>query len=166
MDQDLKYMQMTYELANKAIEIDEVPVGALIVYNGEIIATAYNQREINQQATSHAEILCIQEACKKLHSWRLDECELYVTLEPCMMCTGAIIQSRIKRVVYGASEKRWLACKEILNMNPNYFNHHPEVVSGIMEEECSEQISQYFKNKRKKKTIENYEMNPVIWTPK
>lgn len=151
MDTDLKWMKKAYHEAEKAKAIDEVPIGAIIVYENKIIARAYNQRERKQQATKHAEIIAIEKACKKLGTWRLENCTLYVTLEPCVMCSGAIINARIARVVYGASEKRWLALSSLFeSTDPKMFNHHVEVVGGVYERECSTQISEYFKSKRKK----------------
>lgn len=151
METDLKWMKKAYREAEKAKAIDEVPIGAVIVYEGKIISRAYNQRETKQQATKHAEIIAIEKACRKLGTWRLENCTLYVTLEPCVMCSGAIINARIPKVVYGASEKRWLALSSLLeNTNEKLFNHHIEVVGGIYGNECSSQISEYFKAKRNK----------------
>lgn len=152
MNDDLKWMIEAYKQAKKAESIDEVPIGAIIVKDGKIISRAYNTREKTQLATRHAEIIAIEKACKKLGTWRLEDCELYVTLEPCVMCTGAIMHARIKRVVFGAKEKRWLALSSLLEQsNENSFNHHLEYTSGVMQEECSKIISEYFKNKRKSK---------------
>lgn len=152
MDNDIKYMKEAYKQAQKALLIDEVPIGAVVVKDGKIISRAYNQRETKQIASKHAELIAIEKACKKLGTWRLEDCELYVTLEPCVMCSGAIINSRIKRVVYGASEKRWLALSSLLeNTNPKLFNHDVEYTSGVLEEQCSQIISNYFKTKRQKK---------------
>lgn len=151
MNDDLKFMKEAYKQAKKAETIDEVPIGAVIVKDGKVISRAYNTREKTQQATKHAEIIAIEKACKKLGTWRLEGCELYVTLEPCVMCTGAIMHARIKRVIYGAKEKRWLALSSLLaQSDTNAFNHHLEYTEGILQEECSSLISQYFRNKRKK----------------
>ena len=151
MNDDLKFMKEAYKQAKKAETIDEVPIGAVIVKDGKIISRAYNTREKTQLATKHAEIIAIEKACKKLGTWRLEGCELYVTLEPCVMCTGAIMHARIKRVIYGAKEKRWLALSSLLaQSDTNAFNHHLEYTEGILQEECSSLISQYFRNKRKK----------------
>lgn len=151
MDQDLKMMKAAYREALKAEKIDEVPIGAVIVKDGKIISRAYNKRETKQMATGHAEILAIEKACKKLGTWRLEDCELYVTLEPCIMCTGAIINARIKRVVFGAPEKRWLAFSQIINSTDSkLFNHHPSYTEGVYQEMCSWLISNYFKKKRKR----------------
>lgn len=149
---DLKWMKEAYKQAKKAENIDEVPIGAVIVKNGKVISRAYNTREKTQLATKHAEIIAIEKACKKLGTWRLEGCELYVTLEPCVMCTGAIMHARIKRVVYGAEEKRWLALSSLLSeSDSNSFNHHLEYTDGVYQEECSSLISQYFRKKRKSK---------------
>lgn len=151
METDIQFMKAAYREALKAKRIDEVPIGAVIVKDGKIIARAYNQRETKQQATKHAEIIAIEKACRKLGTWRLEDCELYVTLEPCVMCTGAIIHARIKRVIYGATEKRWLALSGLLaQTDPKLFNHHLQYTSGIEQEACSTLLSQYFKEKRKK----------------
>lgn len=147
MEQDTKYMNMAYLEALKALKEDEVPVGAIIVKDGKVIAKAYNQRESKQMVTYHAETKAIEKACKKLKSWRLEECTLYTTLEPCIMCSGVIINSRIKRVVYGASETKWVSLSKLLSMDGN-FNHKPEIIDGVLKEECSNLIKNYFKDKR------------------
>ena len=149
MNQDIKFMEIAYQEALKCLEKDEVPVGAVIVKDNEVISCAHNLRETTNLATAHAEILAIEEACKKLDSWYLDECTLYVTLEPCVMCSGAIINSRIKKVVFGAYESRWLALTSIYQ-SEKPVNHRPEIIPGILEEQCSKVIKDYFKNKRKK----------------
>lgn len=155
MDIDLKMMKAAYREAEKALMKDEVPIGAVIVKDGKIIARGYNLKETKQEATKHAEIIAIEKACRKLGTWRLDDCDLYVTLEPCVMCTGAIINARIRRVIYGASEKRWLALSSILeNTDEKLFNHHVEYKKNIAEEACSKQISDYFKAKRKSAKIQ------------
>ena len=144
------FMQRAISLAQKAAQMGEVPVGAVIVKNGEIIAEGYNMRENKQNALSHAEIEAINSACKKLNSWRLDDCELYVTLEPCPMCAGAIINSRIKRVVFGAYEPKSGSCSadSVVNLFNLPYNHTPEVYGGICEKECAEIITEFFKQKR------------------
>lgn len=148
---DEYYMQLAYNEALKAKNFDEVPIGSIIVRDGEILACAFNQKETKKDVTAHAEILAIQEACKKTNSWHLDGCTIYSTLEPCIMCSGAIIQSRISKVVYGAKGQRWHGISEYLSQHE--FNHYPEIISGVLEEKCCNLLSNYFKEKRKKKNI-------------
>ena len=136
--------------AKKAYLIAEVPVGAVIVYNNKIIARGHNTRETNQSVLGHAEINAIKKASKKIGSWRLEDCDMYVTLEPCSMCSGAIIQSRIKNLYYGASDPKTGACGSVLNLFENDFNHKVNVVGGIMEEPCSRIIKDFFKELRQK----------------
>ena len=134
--------------AKKAYSEGEVPVGAVIVKDGEIIAKCHNQREQKQNALSHAEIECINAACKVLNSWRLEDCELYVTLEPCPMCTGAIINSRIKTVVFGAYDLRAGSMDSVINLCDYPYNHKPEIYGGILEDECKKLMEEFFKEKR------------------
>ena len=144
------YMRRALELAREAEAIDEVPVGAVAVRDGEIIAEAYNTRESTRCATHHAEVLCIERACEALGGWRLPGVTLYVTMEPCVMCAGAIINSRIERVVYGARDHRFGAFGSALDVNSAGLNHRPEVVGGVLGEECAEILSSYFRKKRQK----------------
>ena len=145
-----KFMKKALSLAKKAYELDEVPVGAVIVYNGKIIASAYNKREFSHDATAHAEILAIKKACKKFDDFRLTHAELYVSLEPCVMCAGAILNSRIERVYYGASITNGsISCEELVERAE--LNHKTEFVGGFLKEECSSLVSDYFKQKRKNK---------------
>ena len=146
-----KYMNEALSLAKQAAKLDEVPVGAVIVKNGEIIAAAHNRRQTDKNALSHAECEAIKEACKKLGSWRLDDCDLYVTLEPCPMCAGAIINSRIRRVYFGATDERFGACGSVVDLFNSPFNHKVECYIGIMEKECSEVLSDFFSKKRLEK---------------
>ena len=141
-------MRVALELAEKAREIDEVPVGALAVRDGEIIATAYNTRESSKCATHHAEILAIERACAALGGWRLPGVTLYVTMEPCAMCAGAIINARIPRVVYGAPDLRFGAFGSLINLAEVPLNHTPEVVGGVLADECVGMLKEYFKGKR------------------
>lgn len=137
-------------LSEAAAMEGEVPVGAVIVKNGEIIAKGRNMREKKQNALSHAEIEAINIACEKMKSWRLDDCELYVTLEPCPMCTGAIINSRIKTVIFGAYDLKAGSMDSVINLCDFPYNHKPEIYGGICEDECSEVLKNFFENLRKK----------------
>ena len=144
------YMREAIKLALLAKDEDEVPVGALIVKDGEIIAKAYNTREKSKCATHHAEILAIEEACRILGGWRLPGTTLYVTMEPCCMCGGAIINARIPRVVYGTQDIRFGAFGSALDLAKIPLNHKPEIVSGVLADETRKLLSDYFKEKRKK----------------
>ena len=131
---------------------DEVPVGAVIVKDDEIIARAHNGKEQKKDTTKHAEIIAIQKASKKLESWRLENCTMYVTLEPCAMCTGAMIQARMKKVVIGTMDEKTGACGSVLNLLEDYkFNHVVEIEKGVMETECKKILQQFFKELREKK---------------
>ena len=146
------YMKKALKEAKKAYDKLEIPVGAIIVKDGKIIARAHNQKETKFDTTKHAEILAIQKASKKLKSWRLIYCEMYVTLEPCTMCAGAIINSRIKKIYIGASDEKTGAVGSVLNLFDDYkFNHKPEYEKGILEQECSEILKRFFKDLRKSK---------------
>lgn len=144
-----QFMQNAIDEAKKARSIGEVPVGAVIVFENKIIGSGYNKRETSKNALSHAEIEAINEACKTLGSWRLLNCDLYVTLEPCPMCIGAIINSRIKKVVFGCADPKSGSCGSLINLTDLPYNHRPEIVSGIMKDECSTLLSDFFKNLRK-----------------
>ena len=149
-----KYMKEAIKEAKKAYIKGEIPVGAVIVKNHKIIARAYNQKEDKLDTTKHAEILAIQKASKKLKAWRLADCEMYVTLEPCSMCAGALIQSRIKKVYIGTMDEKTGACGSVLNLLEDYtFNHKVEVETGIMQEECESILKQFFKELRESKKI-------------
>ena len=141
-------MKMAYNEAVKAFNKEEIPVGCVIVKDDLVIARAHNLREINNQVMAHAEMLAITKANKKLNSWRLDDCDIYVTLEPCPMCLGAIIQSRIKNLYFGAYDKKGGACGSVLDLSNYSFNHKVNVTGGIYEKECSELLSNFFKNLR------------------
>lgn len=149
MTEHEQYMKIALSLAEQAQEIDEVPVGALVVHRGEIISQAYNMRESSKCATHHAEILAIERACAVLGGWRLPECTLYVTLEPCPMCAGAVINSRIERVVYGAPDRRAGAFGTLVDLNSLPLNHKTEIIGGVLGDECARILSEYFKKKRK-----------------
>ena len=148
---DVLYMQEALKLAKEASDEGEVPVGAVVVCEGEIVGRGRNRREYGKNALAHAEIEAINEACKALGGWRLWKCDLYVTLEPCPMCTGAIINSRIRKLVYGASDHKAGSCGSVVNLFDLPYNHKPEVISGVCEQECSEILTNFFKNLRNKK---------------
>ena len=150
-EQDECFMAQAIDLARQAEERDEVPVGALIVHGGEVIATASNTREGSKCATHHAEILAIEEACHTLGGWRLPDCTLYVTLEPCPMCAGAIVNARIDRVVFGAYDPKGGAFGSVFNLNEYPLNHKPQLVGGVLEEACRTQLTAYFRGKRARK---------------
>ncbi len=142
-------MELALEQARLAANLNETPIGAVLVWEGEVVASAFNRRELDRIATAHAEILAINEACRKLGGWRLHKATLYVTLEPCPMCAGAIINARIKRVVYGASDRKAGCCGSILDLFREPFNHHPEVTGGILAEESAALLSSFFRKLRK-----------------
>ena len=146
---DTEFMNIAIEQAKLAAAELEVPVGAVIVRNGEVVSVGRNRRETGKNALAHAEIEAIDLACKKLGGWRLWECEMYVTLEPCSMCTGAIINSRIRRLIYGASDYKAGSCGSVVNLFDLPYNHKPEVVSGFMAEECSALLSDFFAELRR-----------------
>lgn len=149
---DEHYMRLAIEEAKKAEEIGEVPIGAVIVKDGEVIARAHNLRETAQRAIAHAEVLAIDQACQQTGSWRLEDTTLYVTLEPCAMCAGAIVLSRVKRVVFGASDPKGGCAGTLMNLlQEKRFNHQVEVVSGVLQEECSQMLSEFFRQLRIKK---------------
>ncbi|MGG2057282.1 tRNA adenosine(34) deaminase TadA [Lysinibacillus pakistanensis] len=152
---DRLFMKQALEEAKKAAVLGEVPIGAILVYNGEIIARAHNLRETTQNATTHAELEVIQEACEKIGSWRLENTTLYVTLEPCPMCAGAILQSRVPRVVYGARDLK-AGCVDSLYhlLNDARFNHECEVTEGILAEECGQILTDFFRALRERKKAE------------
>lgn len=150
--QDEKFMREAMKQAKKAEAIDEVPIGCVIVYEGKIIARGYNKRNTMKTTLAHAELLAIRKACKKLGDWRVENCTMYITLEPCQMCAGAIVQARIPRVVIGAMNKKAGCAGSILNMlEMKEFNHQVQVTRGVLEEECSRMMRDFFKEMRKKK---------------
>lgn len=147
-----KWMKEAIKQAKRAESYDEVPIGCVIVKDNKIISRGYNQREKKQVSTAHAEVLAIEKACKKLGTWRLEDCDLYVTLEPCPMCAGAIVQSRIHKVIFGAYDPKGgsvQTCTHILDVKE--YNHHPEYIGGILETECAQLLKDFFKKKRKQK---------------
>ena len=145
------FMQQAMSLARRAEELDEVPVGAIVVHNGEVIAEAHNLRERDQDPTAHAELIAMRMAAEKLGSWRLEDCTVYVTLEPCAMCAGAMVLSRIERCVYAASDPRggFLGTLDDLSQHP-VLNHRFETIPGVLAEESSELLKAFFRAKRKK----------------
>ena len=144
------YMKEALKEANKAYEKGETPIGAVIVKDSEIIGRGHNLTETLRDSTAHAEMLAIEKACQKIGRWRLDECTLYTTLEPCLMCSGAIIQSHIQRVVYGASDTRWMSLDKLIHLPDPKLNYIPMIQSDILKDKCSKLIKDYFKKKRQK----------------
>ena len=154
INEDIKYMKMAITQAKKALKIDEVPIGCVIVHDGKVIARGYNQRNKQGSTLAHAEILAIKKASKVLGDWRLEDCTLYVTLEPCQMCSGAIVQARVKRVVVGCMNPKAGCAGSILNiLDMPKFNHQVHTIRGILEEECSQMLTTFFKELRIKKRI-------------
>ena len=149
---DETYMREAMALAEEAAAEGEVPVGCVITLDGEIVGRGRNRRETGKSALAHAEIEAIHDACCRLGGWRLWQCTLYVTLEPCPMCTGAIINARIPRVVYGAKDPKAGSCHSVVNLFDLPYNHKPEVESGVLEEECAALLSSFFRNLREKKS--------------
>lgn len=154
-EQDEHFMQLAIEEANKAEQLGEVPIGAVIVHQDKVIARGHNLRESTQNATTHAELLAIQDACKVLGSWRLEETTLYVTLEPCPMCAGAIIQSRIPRVVYGARDAKGGCVHSLYTLlNDERFNHESSVTEGVLEAQCGQLLTNFFRSLRQRKKMQ------------
>ena len=170
MENEERIMRKALAEADKAAELLEVPVGAVVTLDGEVISSAYNTRETDKNAVCHAEVKAIDEACRKLGGWRLHKCEIYVTLEPCPMCAGAIVNSRIKRVVYGAKDEKAGAFGTKLNLNDFALNHTPEIVGGVLEEECASKLSSFFaalresrqKRSESEKSSSNKDFSPDI----
>ena len=154
MTQDEKYMKEAIRQAKKAYALDEVPIGCVIVQNGKIIARGYNRRNTDKNTLAHAELTAIKKASKKTGDWRLEDCTLYVTLEPCQMCAGAIVQSRMGRVVIASMNPKAGCAGSVLNLlQMSQFNHQVEIEKGVLGEECSQMLSNFFKELRKRKTI-------------
>ncbi|HHX55433.1 MAG TPA: nucleoside deaminase [Clostridiales bacterium] len=152
---DEKFMKEALKQAKKAYDIGEVPIGCVIVFEDKIISRAYNKRNNNKSTLAHAELIAIDKASKKMGDWRLEECTMYVTLEPCQMCAGAIVQSRMERVVIGAMNKKAGCAGSILNLlQVEEFNHQVEIITGILEEECSAILQDFFKNLRIRNKME------------
>lgn len=151
MELDGKYMREAIKQAKKAYVLEEVPIGCVIVHEGKIIGRGYNRRTTDKNPLAHAEITAIRKASKKLNDWRLENCTMYVTLEPCQMCSGAIVQARIKRVVVGCMNPKAGCAGSILNMlDMKEFNHQVELTNGVLEEECSIMMKEFFKELREK----------------
>ncbi len=146
----LAFMKLAIKEAKKAELVDEVPIGAVIVKDGKVIARAHNKKETKNQATRHAEIEAIEKATKKVNNWWLEDCDIYVTLEPCAMCAGALINSRLRNIYFGAYDKKAGCCGSLYNLpEDTRFNHRLKVEGGILEEECASLLTNYFKKKRK-----------------
>lgn len=149
---DEKYMKEAVRQAKKAYGIGEVPIGCVIVYEDKIIGRGYNRRTVDKNTLAHAELIAIRKACKKIGDWRLEGCTMYVTLEPCQMCSGAIVQSRIPRVVIGCMNPKAGCAGSILNLlQVEEFNHQTELTKGVLEEECSQMMKAFFKELRESK---------------
>jgi tRNA(adenine34) deaminase len=149
MSKDAYYMQIALQQANKAFQVNEVPVGCVIVYQDKIIARSYNKRHTNKNTLDHAEIIAIKKACNKLNAWILDECDIYVTLEPCLMCAGAMLQARIRRLIYATSEPKFGSCGSVINViEDKTFNHQIQLTTGILEEESKQLLKSFFKQIR------------------
>ncbi|SDN94082.1 tRNA-adenosine deaminase [Bacillus sp. OK048] len=149
---DEYYMKEAIKEARKAEALLEVPIGAVIVIDGKIISRAHNLRETNQSAVAHAEVLAIEQACQETGTWRLENASLYVTLEPCAMCSGAIILSRVKRVVYGATDPKGGCAGTFMNLlQDERFNHQSEVTSGVLEAECGQLLTDFFRQLRERR---------------
>ncbi len=151
---DERFMKEAIRQARKAYAIGEVPIGCVIVYEGRVIARGYNRRTIDKNTLAHAELLAIRKASRKLDDWRLEGCTMYVTLEPCQMCSGAIIQARIPKVVVGCMNPKAGCAGSIMNLlDIPQFNHQAELVTGVLEEECSQMMKDFFKELREKKKV-------------
>jgi len=151
---DEQFMRAAMQEADRARELDEVPIGAVIVHDGEIIAAGHNLRETSQSSLSHAELIAIEKANKKIGSWRLEDCTLYVTLEPCPMCAGAIVQSRVKRVVYAASDPKAGCAGTLMNLlQDERFNHQVELTRGVLEQECGDLLRGFFRILRERRKL-------------
>lgn len=150
-DIDIRFMGLALEEAEKALLLREVPIGAIVVKDGVVIGSGYNRRETDKDPTAHAEIIALRDAARTLGGWRLTNCDMYVTIEPCAMCAGALIQSRIRRVVFGAHDTKAGACGGAFDLPAlTYHNHHPVIVSGVQQERCSELMGAFFKTLRQK----------------
>ena len=157
MIQDEKYMKAALREAKKAYKLDEVPIGCVIVQNEKIIARGYNRRNTDKNTLAHAELSAIKKASKKTGDWRLEDCTMYVTLEPCQMCAGAIVQSRLRKVVIGSMNPKAGCAGSVINLlQMKQFNHQVEMATGVLEEECSTMLSGFFQELRKRKKQEKF----------
>ena len=148
-DEDAYFMRLALREAERALEHDDVPIGAVLVHAGEVLAAGHNERELRADPTAHAEILVLREASRAMGSWRLLDCTLYVTLEPCSMCAGAIVLARVPRVVYGATDPKAGACGSVLDvLSEPRLNHRPEVSSGVLAPDCGQLLSAFFASRR------------------
>ncbi len=160
---DINYMKMALKEAKKAAEKQEVPIGAILVVDDKVVAKAHNLRKKTEMTTAHAEILCLQKANKKFKKWRLEKAVMYVTVEPCPMCAGALLQARIKKLVYGANDEKAGCVGSIYNLlQDRNFNHKVEVKSGVLKEECSDIMKKFFQKLRKKKEKQLININNLI----
>lgn len=156
-----KYMKEAMKQAKKAYKLEETPIGCVIVYEDKIIARAYNKRNLKKSTLAHAELLAIEKASKVLGDWRLEDCTMYITLEPCPMCAGAIVQARVKKVVIGSMNPKAGCAGSVINLLQNEgFNHQVEIVTGVLEDECSVMMKNFFKELRQKKS--NMKKNHII----
>ena len=163
---DARFMALALEEAEKAAALGETPVGAVIVWDGEqVVARAHNLRETEKRAAAHAELLAIEEANRALHGWRLHRATLYVTLEPCPMCAGAIINARIPRVVYGARDKKAGCCGSLVDLFSFPLNHRPEVVGGVLEESCQALLTAFFAGLRARRKAAGIHRNKLAYLP-
>lgn len=151
MTQEEKYMREAVRQAKKAAALKEVPIGCVIVHDGAIIARGYNRRTIDKNVLAHAEIIAIRKACRKIGDWRLEDCTMYVTLEPCPMCAGAILNARIPKVFYGARDSTFGACGGVTNLFMEQFPHRPALVGGILAEDCQAVLAEFFEKLRQGK---------------
>ena len=166
MDQKEKFMREAIRQAKKAYALDEVPIGCVIVYEGKIIARGYNRRNTDKNTLSHAELIAIKKASRKLGDWRLEGCTMYITLEPCQMCAGAMVQARVTEAVIGSMNPKAGCAGSVLNiLEMEGFNHQVNVRRGVMEEECSRMLSGFFRELREKKKAEKNRLTPAAALP-
>lgn len=166
MTEQEKFMRAALRLAKKAAAEGEVPVGCVVVHDGQIVGRGRNRRETKKNALGHAEIEAIHKACRKLGGWRLHECDLYVTLEPCPMCTGAIINARIQTVYFGAPDPKAGSCGSVVNLFDLPYNHKPQLVSGLLEQDCIDELQAFFRALRARKKAEKEQKKQALETKK